>query len=319
MPNPAFIYHERFDLTWKAHVFPTQKYRLLYERLIAEGIVGANEFLRPQPARRDELLLAHTADYIDELEHIASDPDTEDWMRFEAPLDKRVLTAVLYGTGGTIVAAQRALECGAAMNLAGGFHHAFADHGEGFCFINDVAVAARVIQRDQPGIRITFVDCDLHQGNGTARIFRNDPLVFTFSIHQQHLYPVKEKSSLDVGLDDFDGDEEYLRGLRRGLQAVLSFEPQLVFYLAGADPFERDQPGTLRVTKAGLRQRDRMVFETCRKANTAVAVTLAGGYSPDVCDVVDIHFATALELCAAFDDNFQTEGAADSSGKTGQT
>jgi len=298
---PSFIYHDRFDLTWQAHVFPTQKYRLLRDRLIAEGRVQPDDFLTPEPARREDLLLVHTERYLKELEEIARDPGQASSFRFEAPLDERVLEAVFYGTGGSILAAREALHRGAAINLSGGFHHAFADHGEGFCFINDVAVAARVVQREQPDLRIAIIDCDLHQGNGTAHIFQDDPNVFTFSIHQEQIYPIKQRSSLDVGLDDLAGDEEYLQGVRRGLDAIFrGFKPRLVFYLAGADPFECDRLGTLRVTKAGLRRRDQMVFTTCRKGDTPVAVVLAGGYSPDINDVVDIHFATAQELCLSF-------------------
>ena len=198
--------------------------------------------------------------------------------------------------GGTILSAERALDAGVSIHLGGGFHHAFADHGEGFCMFNDVAVALRRLQHDSRVRRAAVVDCDVHHGNGTAMIFAGDAGVFTFSIHQQHNYPSwKPPSDLDIGLPDGTRDDAYLGKLDEGLHAVFRHRPEVVAYVAGADPFKEDQLGGLSLTKEGLRRRDRMVFDACRNAGTPVFVTLAGGYARRVEDTVDIHLATIEE------------------------
>lgn len=294
-----FVYSEHYELDWLDHVFPVRKYRLLRERLLSSGDAEPGEFAEPAPAAIDVLILAHTHDYVSKLRALA-ESGIDSASIFEAPLNEDVWKALLYAAGGSMLAAELALENGCAMNLCGGFHHAGPDFGGGFCFINDVAVAIRHVQRKRPGLRVAIADCDLHQGDGTAVIFENDDSVFTFSIHQQNIFPPKQKSDLDIGLPDDAGDTVYLANLKRGLEAVIKFKPELIVYLAGADPFKEDQLGTLEITKDGLKKRDCMVFQTVKDAGAKVMVVLAGGYSPDVNDVVDIHHATAnlmREIC----------------------
>ena len=296
MSTPAFIYSPRYDPRWPGHVFPAEKYRLLHQRMIDERLVGADDFLEPEPVSDEQMLLVHHRAYLDRLLALVHDP-AADTAQFEAPLNPVVWDAVTYGTGGTILACEVALAGGSALNLSGGFHHAFPDHGEGFCFINDVAVAIRVAQQQHGGLRVGIVDCDLHQGNGTAFIFRDDDRVVTLSIHQENIYPPKERGDVDVGLPPFTGDEEYLSCLRRAVGRMLNAGiPDLIVYLAGADPYEDDKLGDLMLTKDGLRQRDELVIATARNSDIPIAVVLAGGYASDTNDVVDIHFQTAEVL-----------------------
>ena len=291
---PHFIYHPRYELKWSGHVFPTEKYRMLHDRLVAEGLVRADDFLVPEAATEDELRLAHTQGYLTRLEELVDRPLAA-YAEFEAPLNREVLDAVRYATGGTILACEWALAGRtAAINLGGGFHHAFPDHGEGFCFLNDVAVGVRVVQASGLARRIAVIDCDLHQGNGTAAIFRGDPDVFTFSIHQEALYPIpKQQSTLDVGLEEGAGDETYLAAMEQHVPRILDgHRPELILYVAGADPFEEDQLGDLRLTKAGLRRRDECVFAAAKERGIPIAAVVAGGYARRTEDVVDIHVNT---------------------------
>jgi len=291
---PSFIYHPRYELKWGGHVFPVEKYRLLRDRLVAEGLVAAEELIEPEAATDDEIRLVHAREYLDRLDALLDDPMAA-YFEFEAPFNRDVAAAVRYATGGTLLACECAVaDRTAALNLGGGFHHAFPDHGEGFCFINDVAVAIRALQAGGIARRVAVIDCDLHQGNGTAYIFRSDPDVYTFSIHQEHLYPMpKQRSTLDVGLDDGAGDDAYLAALERHVPAILDgHRPELVLYLAGADPFEEDQLGDLRLTKAGLRRRDELILGAAKARSLPVAAVLAGGYAPRTEDVVDIHLNT---------------------------
>jgi acetoin utilization deacetylase AcuC-like enzyme len=297
---PLFIYHPRYELKWGGHVFPVEKYRLLRDRLIAEGLVRAEEFVVPEPATDDELLLVHTRTYLQRLEELVDRPMAA-MLEFEAPFPREVADAIRYATGGSILACELALaDHTATLNLGGGFHHAFPGHGEGFCFINDVAVAIRTMQARGLARRVAVIDCDLHQGNGTAAIFRRDPDVFTFSIHQEELYPVpKQRSTLDVGLDRFAGNDVYLAEIERHVPRILdTHRPELVLYLAGADPFEGDQLGDLKLTKAGLRRRDELVLSAANERGTPIAIVLAGGYALRTDDVVDIH----LNTCRAMTD-----------------
>jgi acetoin utilization deacetylase AcuC-like enzyme len=293
-----FIYHPRYELKWGGHVFPVEKYRLLHDRLIAEGLVREEEFIVPEPVTDDELLLVHTRAYLDRLNELVDRPLAA-MLEFEAPYPREVADAVRYATGGSIVACERALAGRTvALNLGGGFHHAFPDHGEGFCFLNDVAVAIRVTQARGLARRVAVIDCDLHQGNGTAAIFRGDLDVFTFSIHQEELYPIpKEQSRLDVGLDEAAGDRAYLTAMEHHVPHILdTHRPELVLYLAGADPFEEDQLGNLGLTKAGLRRRDELVLSATRERGIPVALVLAGGYARRTEDVVDIHLNTCRAM-----------------------
>jgi acetoin utilization deacetylase AcuC-like enzyme len=277
-------------------VFPPQKYRLVYRTLVQNGKLEGEgiEVLEPRMPTRAELELVHTAKYLDDVLNSRLTPET---FSSELPVRRDVVDAFLLSTGGTLVAAERATVTGRAVNIGGGYHHAFADHAEGFCFFNDVAIACRMLSAQKKAERIAIVDCDLHQGNGTAHIFRDDPSVFTFSIHQENNYPIKQRSDLDIGLDDGVGDEEYLTGLRRAIDRIQKeFRPDFVFYLAGADPFEEDQLGALELTHDGFGRRDDMVIGTFCEAKVPLCIVLAGGYSRDVRDTVKIHYNTCVRL-----------------------
>ena len=295
------VYSARYRIDIGPHVFPTRKYALVRDRLIADGVVSPADFLEPEPAGWNELALVHTAEYLAKLRDGTMSP--QDTAQLELPWSQEMVEGFRLMVGGTITAARVA--CGLdefrirnsefGIHLGGGLHHAFPNHGEGFCPFNDVAVAARVLQAR--GIeRIAIVDLDVHHGNGTAFTFESDPRVFTFSMHQQHNYPMwKPRGSLDIGLADGAHDETFLRELERALPTVIAHAPGCVFYLAGADPYEDDQLGGLRLTKEGLRRRDRIVIDAVRAAGLPLVITLAGGYARRVEDTVAIHAATIAE------------------------
>jgi acetoin utilization deacetylase AcuC-like enzyme len=292
------VYSSRYRIDIGPHVFPTQKYSLVHAALIERGVIGASDTIEPEPASWSDLALVHTAEYLAKLRDGTLSP--EDSAQLELPWSAAMVEGFRLMVGGTIEAAIsnfRFQTSGfrVAVHLGGGLHHAFPSHGEGFCPFNDVAVAVRVLQAR--GLeRIAVVDLDVHHGNGTAFTFESDPRVFTFSMHQQHNYPMwKPRGSLDVGLADGAHDRTYLAELERTLPAVLAHAPQCVFYLAGADPYEDDQLGGLRLTKEGLRQRDRMVVDAVRRADIPLVVTLAGGYARRIEDTVAIHVATIEE------------------------
>jgi len=289
------IYHDDYDLNLGAHVFPSQKYRLIRDRLATEGY----DFLAPDAASDEDLLLVHGRGWITRLKQ--GTLHEAELMRLEIPWSQRMADAFCLAAGGTTLAARCALRDGSAFNIGGGFHHAFPNHGEGFCAIHDVAVAIRKLQQEQLMERALVVDVDVHQGNGTAAIFANDESVFTLSIHQLHNYPqFKPPSNIDVNLEDGVGDEEYLQLLDQAVEKALSrFEPQLLMYVAGADPYKEDQLGGLALTMDGLMERDRLVFSIARHRKIPVCVTLAGGYARRVEDTVTIHANTARCLAAA--------------------
>lgn len=286
------IYHERYDLNLGPHVFPSQKFRLLAEALLAEGIATKEDFLRPEPATDEDLLHVHTADWVHKLK--TGTLTASEVMKLEVPYSPELVEAVWLAAGGTILAAQTALRDGFGANLGGGFHHAYANHGEGFCALNDVAVAIRRLQADNAICKAMVVDTDVHHGNGTASIFGNDESVFTISIHQENNYPAhKPPSNIDLNMWDRADDDEYLGELIPAVQRSLDeFRPDIVFYVGGADPFCEDQLGGLSLTKKGLAERDRKVFEQARRRKIPVASTLAGGYARRVADTVRIHMNT---------------------------
>ena len=288
------VYSAGYDLNLGEHVFPSQKYRLIHERLLAEGIAGTEDFLEPSPAGDSDVLLVHEAGYVGRLK--TGTLGYEEIIRMEIPYSRRMVEAVWLATGGTILAGRRALMEGVAINLGGGFHHAFPGHGEGFCAIHDVAVAIRRLLADGVIERALVIDCDVHQGNGTATIFAGDERVFTISLHQYHNYPTeKPASDIDVHLEDRTEDREYLLALSaKYVPALERVRPQLVFYVAGADPYYQDQLGGLGLTVDGLKRRDELVLEAARRAGAAVAVTLAGGYALNVTDTVTIHCNTVI-------------------------
>jgi acetoin utilization deacetylase AcuC-like enzyme len=287
------VYHEDYDLNLGEHVFPSQKYRWLRERLLLDGFAAPEDFVTPEPAADEDLLLVHERSWVERLKH--GTLSYNDLVRLEIPYSPRTMQAFWLAAGGSILAARLALEQGIGFNLGGGFHHAFAGHGEGFCAVNDIAVAARKMQREGLVRRVMVVDCDVHQGNGTAAIFAGDPSVFTLSIHQLNNYPgEKPLSSLDIHLADGTEDEEYLHRLGEGYRlALASFEPELVLYVAGADPYGEDQLGGLALTREGLEERDRLVLWTALNHRIPAAVMLAGGYAENAYDTVEIHAGTA--------------------------
>jgi acetoin utilization deacetylase AcuC-like enzyme len=287
-----FVYSDEYWMVdLGKHVFPVRKYRMIYEKLLASGARPEN-FIESGPAEDDDLLLVHTPKYIKKLKIGAlSDAEVQ---TLELPFSEDLARFGWLHVGGTIRAAKAALTDGLCVHIGGGFHHAFADHGEGFCVLNDVAVAIETLRRDGAIRTAMVVDCDLHQGNGTAAIFAGKEHVFTFSIHQMDVYPAeKETSSLDVGLWTGDGDARYLALLRAHIPSLYrKIRPDIVFYVAGADPLAGDKLGGLELTHEGLFARDEIVLEGARGMGLPVVVVLAGGYAPDVEDGVSVHMNT---------------------------
>lgn len=292
------IYHDDYDLHLGAHIFPSQKYRLVRQALLEQGGAAPEDFLEPEPASDEDVLRVHHQEYVRKLKTGRLSP--LELLRLEIPYSPELVRAVWLAAGGSILAGQCALADGFAANLGGGFHHAFPDHGEGFCVLHDVAIAIRRLQADRTLRTAMVVDTDVHQGNGTAAIFAGDGTVFTFSIHQENNYPYpKPPSNIDVGLADGTGDADYLDQLERHLRRALAqFTPELIFYVAGADPYREDQLGGLALTLEGLRERDRLVYELARQRGIPVAITLAGGYARRLEDTVRIHVQTILTAAA---------------------
>ncbi len=331
------IYSDGYYLPIGEHVFPAEKYERIHDRLLAGGVAEAPDFLEPQSATNEDILLVHTPEYVNKLQTGTLSPREE--MELEVPFSPELVKAFWLAAGGSILAARQALTDGVAINIGGGFHHAFPDHGEGFCMIHDVAVAIRRLQRDQKIRTAMTVDCDVHQGNGTAAIFAGTRTasallpsaggstldssspgyglgpprrgrihgagagdVFTISLHQANNYPPwKPPSSIDVDLPDGMGDDDYLAWLDNALSSGLrQFEPDLLCYLAGADPYREDQLGGLSLTIDGLKRRDELVFRVARARNIPVMVTYAGGYALNVEDTVTIHCNTVIAAKETF-------------------
>jgi len=328
MPLPfKLVYSDDYYLPIGAHVFPAQKYRLIHKRLLESGIAARPDFITPKPAQDEDILRVHTREYVQKLK--MGTLSVQEEMQMEVPYSPELVKAFWLAAGGSILAAEWALREGAACNVGGGFHHAFPDHGEGFCVIHDVAVAIKRMHQDGKLTRAMTVDCDVHDGNGTAAIFPpqgktrigqplpsagasqrdihaaqeaphkngSDPLeVFTISLHQAHNYPAyKPPSSIDVNLPDGTNDDEYLGWLDQSLSSALRhFEPELLCYIAGADPYKEDQLGGLALTIEGLKKRDELVLKVARARNIPVMITYAGGYARRVEDTVTIHCNTIL-------------------------
>jgi len=275
------------------------KYARLHQR-VKDAVLPGVELLPSAPASDDQLRLVHDAEYVRKV--IEGGLSEKEMRRIGFPWSPELALRSRYSVGGTIAACRAALEDGLAANLAGGTHHAYPDHGEGYCVFNDVAVAGRLLCHEEVVQRVVIIDLDVHQGNGTAAIFAGDTKVFTFSVHGAKNFPFhKEQSDLDFALPDGSGDEAFLTAVRDGLPpAVLHAQADLAIYIAGADPFMDDRLGRLGMTKAGLLERDRFVLEFCRQAGLPVAIVMGGGYARQVDDVVDIHFQT-IRLAAEFD------------------
>jgi acetoin utilization deacetylase AcuC-like enzyme len=295
------VYSPRYEIDIGRHVFPTRKYRLVRDRLLQAGAIQPADLVDPGLASWEELALVHTPDYLVKMQTGTLSP--EECAELELPWSVDMVEGFRWMVGGTMRAAK--IACGLdelarrgsriSVHLGGGLHHAFPNHGEGFCPFNDIAVAVRALQ-DHGIDRVAIVDLDVHHGNGTAFIFESDPRVFTFSMHQQYNYPMwKPRGSLDIGLPDGIHDQTFLRELARALPRVMAHQPECVFYLAGADPYQDDQLGGLGLTRDGLRQRDRDVIDTVAAAGVPLVITLAGGYARQVEDTVAIHAATVEE------------------------
>jgi len=278
----------------ETHSFPRNKYELLRRRIMENQIAQSVDLQIPRAATYAEIIRAHDPVYIHRLQN--GELSAKEIRRVGLPWSPEIVRRARYSAGATIEACRAALEEGIAVNLGGGTHHAFSDHGQGYCWLNDSGIASRAIQAEGLAGNILIIDCDVHQGNGTAAIVQNDPTIFTFSIHGKNNFPYhKEKSDRDVELADGTEDAAYLNALENGLAASMqNFKADLVIYLAGADPYHDDRFGRLALTKAGLAQRDRLVFRHLDQAGLPVAVTMAGGYAPNVQDTVDIHFQTVL-------------------------
>ena len=286
------VYHDGYDLSLGDHVFPSVKFRLIRARLLEEGVALPGDFVEPAPAGMEDVQRVHTREWAHALRY--GTLTYGQILRLEIPYSSRMVDAFFLAAGGTTLAARNALRDGASVNLSGGFHHAFAGHGEGFCALHDVAIAIRALQREGLIERAMVVDVDVHHGNGTAAIFAGDPTVFTYSIHQFANYPEeKPPSNIDVHLPDGLGDADYLRKLERTLApAIKGFRPQLLMCVAGSDPYLEDKLGGLALTLEGLRRRDALVFRLAHEAGVPVAVTLAGGYAVLLQDTVTIHANT---------------------------
>ena len=287
------FYSDHFEIPLPdGHRFPIDKYALLRRRLEAGGLNAEVTLCEPEPVSEADLLRVHTRDYVTRV--LEGRLTERELRRIGFPWSPGLVERSLRSVGGTVAAAFAAQKAGLAGNLAGGTHHAYAGHGEGFCVFNDVAVAARKLQAQGAARRVLIIDADVHQGNGTASIFTADETVFTFSIHGAKNFPFhKESGDLDIALADNAGDDAFLQALQRGLETSLArAKADLVFYIAGADPFQGDRLGRLALSKAGLARRDEMVLDFCRRKSLPVAIVLGGGYAKDIADTVDIHFRT---------------------------
>ena len=295
------FYSDRYVIALpEHHQFPIIKYAMIRQWLDREGTLAPSNISEPKPAERDEILLVHTPDYYDRL--VAGQLSEREIRRLGLPWSEALVGRSRLSVAGTLAAARSALSSGIAANLGGGTHHAFADHGEGFCVLNDIAVAIRVLRAESLIQRAAIIDLDVHQGNGTAAIFRDDPEVFTLSLHGEKNYPlVKQQSTVDVALADGTGDEEYLSLLSLHLATVLDrFRPDVVFYQSGVDPFFDDRLGRLSLTHEGLKWRDLMVFTECRARAVPCVITLGGGYARNVADTVEAHCNTLRAARAVF-------------------
>lgn len=291
-----FAYHPRYNLRLGDHIFPSVKFERIREELERRGLLDSSRIIEPAQATREQLLLVHSPNWVNAL--LNGTITYEQILKLEIPYSRPMVEGFLYHVGGSIEAARAALRDGAAFNIGGGFHHAYPGHGEGFCALHDVAIAIRVLQQEGAIRRAMLIDTDVHQGNGSAGIFAGDASVFTLSIHQRDNYPFrKEQSSLDIELEDETSDAEYLAALGAGIEEAFSrFSPDLVAYIAGSDPYEQDKLGGLKLTKAGMMQRDVLVLGAVRRRGKPVFVTLAGGYAATLDDTVELHANTAIAL-----------------------
>lgn len=289
----------------EGHVFPIRKFELVRDRLLTEGTLQPAEIVEPEPAALDDVLLVHTQDYVSRL--CSGHLTTKEIRRLGLPWSESLVRRSFYATGGTIAAAQVALADGYSSNLAGGTHHSFADRGEGFCVLNDVAIAIRALRARKLLRRAAIVDCDVHQGNGTATIFTGDIETFTFSMHGANNYPLfKAQSTLDVELPDGTTDADYLDSLAKHLPIVFQHDADIVFYLAGADPYSGDKLGRIAVSIEGLRERDAFVLRECYERKVPIVTVMSGGYGKDINDTIEIHCNTIRMVKEVFESRVAT-------------
>jgi acetoin utilization deacetylase AcuC-like enzyme len=274
------------------HRFPMSKYELLPQQLLHEGTILPENIFQPQPVEERWILLTHETAYWEKLRHLDLTP--KEIRRTGFPLNRYVVDREVTIVNGTIQCTEHALQYGIAMNIAGGTHHAFTNKGEGFCLLNDIAMAANYLLAEKKASQILVVDLDVHQGNGTAQIFRNDPRVFTFSMHGANNYPLlKEHSDLDIGLPDFTDDAFYLKTLESNLKNLLEkVQPDFIFFQSGVDILETDKLGKLSVTREGCKRRDRIVLEAAHRNRIPLVASMGGGYSPDFRDIIEAHANT---------------------------
>ncbi|MEO6050516.1 MAG: histone deacetylase [Pyrinomonadaceae bacterium] len=285
----------------EGHVFPIRKFEIAKDILLAEGTLSPDEIVGPEAVDRADLLLVHTEDYVTRL--IEGRLTAKEIRNLGLPWSEALVRRSFHAISGTINASRKSLINGIASNLAGGTHHAYPDRGEGFCVLNDVAVAIRVLQRENLASTFLIIDLDVHQGNGTAFIFQNSPEVFTFSMHGAKNYPLfKETSRLDIELADGTADDEYLETLEHALPRLRLHDADIIFYLAGADPFEHDRLGRLKLSKDGLRRRDETVLRFARENEIPIVTTMSGGYAEEISDIVDIHCNTIRAVKSVFFD-----------------
>ena len=299
------FYTDRYSITLPAqHTFPMPKYRMLGERLKQSNLAVRLTFLQPHAATHEELCRVHNAEYL--IRFQTGRLTDKEIRRIGLPWSPDLVARANHSAGATIEACFAAIEEGAAVNLGGGTHHAHADFGQGYCLLNDSAIACEAVLTNHPATKILIVDCDVHQGNGTASLMKSNRNVFTFSIHGENNFPhKKEPGDLDIALPDNTGDTSYIEALTDGLRQVKKkFAADLMIYLAGADPFTEDRFGRLALSKSGLAKRDRVVFDFCKDQRSPVAVTMAGGYAPNIEDIVDIHQQTVTAALAYYDEWF---------------
>ncbi|MDV6234586.1 histone deacetylase [Leptospira ellisii] len=292
----GLVYHPDYNMDLGPHVFPARKYQMVYNLVKQDPKLASLYIYKPEPAREKDLALVHTGEFLQDFFGLKL---TERTQYSELPLTKQIVQSFVLAVGGTILATELTEKYRFVYHIGGGFHHSMPDRAEGFCYLNDAAIAVKLHQLRNPGKKILFIDLDLHQGNGNSVVFQDDPDVFTFSMHQENLYPKKEKSGMDVPLEEGTDDKTYLQLLENSLDTIASsFRPDLILYIAGADPFEGDSLGDLKLTFQGLRKRDKTIRDFALKTGAPAVILPAGGYAKDFHDTVTIHYNT-IKIFAA--------------------
>ncbi|XDD49300.1 histone deacetylase [Leptospira sp. WS92.C1] len=292
----GLVYHPDYNMDLGPHVFPARKYQMVYNLVKQDPKLASLYVHKPDPAKENDLALVHTKEFLKDFFELKL---TERTQYSELPLTKEIVQSFVLAVGGTVLATKLTETYRFVYHIGGGFHHSMPDRAEGFCYLNDAAIAGKMYQKQYPDKKILFIDLDLHQGNGNSVVFQNDPDVFTFSMHQENLYPKKEKSGMDVPLPEGIDDKSYLELLEGSLQKIQSiFKPDLIFYIAGADPFEGDSLGDLKLTFQGLRKRDKIIRDFTLALDARSVILPAGGYAKDFHDTVTIHYNT-IKIFAA--------------------